>query len=629
MSEAGQAGIDDSDYGNDNDANFDVDGNVMTYYYNGTLGSDYFDYLSEYNYSGDYYYYVYDALNAIGNNGNDTIYGGYYYDDTISGNEGNDYLYAGYSSGNNFLNGGYGSDTIYGGSGNDTIGQEEDGYEDSSWSNYIYAGAGNDKINSVGDDFIDAGAGNDSIQDYYGTDTILGGDGDDGIITFGGINDSIDGGAGDDYINFDRGGGTVIGGDGNDEIYSGFLDNTYNTTILGGNGDDTITGGYGDDTLNGGVGNDSLNGSGGNDTLNGGSGNDTLLSSINYSPLDVPGITDNDFLYGGTGDDVYYVETVKDVVTEYTSAGTDLVNSPFTYTLSANVENLILTGSAAINGYGNSLSNTIKGNTANNIIYGYDGNDSLNGGLEGNDYLDGGAGNDTLNGANGNDTLVGGTGNNAYYGGAGNDIYYVNSVNDVVNEYSSPGTDLVNSSITYTLSANVENLTLTGSAAINGYGNSLNNTITGNAGNNSLTGSTGNDTINGGAGNDIINGGAGKDVLTGGTGTDKFTYTALSDSLLASYDVITGYTSGEQIDRVGGSAVTLTTSVGKIASLTAANISTLLKSSVFTANSSKAFTVNGISGTFLAFNDATAGYNSANDSIIFLQSYTLGSVSIV
>ncbi|MHC5718452.1 MAG: bluetail domain-containing putative surface protein, partial [Nostoc sp.] len=106
-------------------------------------------------------------------------------------------------------------------------------------------------------------------------------------------------------------------------------------------------------------------------------------------------------------------------------------------------------------------------------------------------------------------------------------------------------------------------------------------------------------------------------------------YTALSDSLLASYDFITGYTSGEQIDRVGGSSVTLTTSVGKIASLTAANISALLKSSVFTGSSSKAFTVTGISGTFLAFNDATAGYNSANDSIILLQNYTLGSVSIV
>jgi hypothetical protein len=88
-------------------------------------------------------------------------------------------------------------------------------------------------------------------------------------------------------------------------------------------------------------------------------------------------------------------------------------------------------------------------------------------------------------------------------------------------------------------------------------------------------------------------------------------------------------TSGEKIDRFGGSAVTLTSSVGKIASLTAANISALLKSSVFTGSSSKAFTVNGISGTFLAFNDTTAGYNAATDSIVLLQGYTLGSVSIV
>jgi Ca2+-binding RTX toxin-like protein len=125
-------------------------------------------------------------------------------------------------------------------------------------------------------------------------------------------------------------------------------------------------------------------------------------------------------------------------------------------------------------------------------------------------------------------------------------------------------------------------------------------------------------------------GGNGKDILTGGSGSDKFTYTALGQSLLANYDVITDYSIGDQIDAVSSIvAATLTTSVGNAASLSAAAISTVLTSGVFTANSANAFTVTGLAGTFIAFNDAVAGFNSANDSLIFLQNYTLGSVSIV
>ena len=95
------------------------------------------------------------------------------------------------------------------------------------------------------------------------------------------------------------------------------------------------------------------------------------------------------------------------------------------------------------------------------------------------------AGNDTLDGGAGNDTLIGGT---------GDDTYVVDSTSDTVTENSSEGTDLIQSSVTYTASNNVENLTLTGSDNINGTGNSLDNTLTGNSGNNVLDGGSGTDT---------------------------------------------------------------------------------------------------------------------------------------
>src|SRR5262249_31752780 len=150
---------------------------------------------------------------------------------------------------------------------------------------------------------------------------------------------------------------------------------------------------------------------------------------------------------------------------EAVGAGTDQVQSTLTYALGANLENLTLMGTADLNGFGNGLNNTITGNTGNNI-------------------LDGGAGNDQL------------------VGGAGNDIYRVDSASDTIFENANAGTDTVQSSLTYALAANLENLTLTGTADLNGFGNSVNNTITGNSGNNILDGGAGNDQLVGGLGDD-------------------------------------------------------------------------------------------------------------------------------
>lgn len=114
-------------------------------------------------------------------------------------------------------------------------------------------------------------------------------------------------------------------------------------------------------------------------------------------------------------------------------------------------------------------------------------------------------------------------------GGTGNDTYIVASSGDVVTESANAGTDLIQSSVTRTLGANQEKLTLTGSNAINGTGNTLANVLNGNGAANVLKGSSGNDTINGGSGNDKIHGGTGKDVLTSGSGADKFVFdTALN-----------------------------------------------------------------------------------------------------
>ncbi len=169
------------------------------------------------------------------------------------------------------------------------------------------------------------------------------------------------------------------------------------------------------------------------------------------------------------------------------------------------------------------------------------GNSSANivDGLAGNDILRGMGGNDVLRGGDGDDTLDGGYGSDTMLGGKGNDAYTVDSAGDVIGESLGEGIDTVSSAISYTLGANVENLTLTGVSSVNGSGNSLNNTIIGNAAANSLLGADGNDDLAGGAGSDTIgggngldqiNGGAGRDFLTGGAGADVFVFSSLGDT---------------------------------------------------------------------------------------------------
>jgi Ca2+-binding RTX toxin-like protein len=228
---------------------------------------------------------------------------------------------------------------------------------------------------------------------------------------------------------------------------------TYTFTTL--SAVNTINGTAVANTLNGTAGDDAIYGFGGNDTLNGNAGNDLL-----------DGGTGNDRMTGGAGDDIYVVDSATDTVTEAANGGNDTVRTTrASYTLANNVENLTYIGDATFSGTGNAANNSITG----------------------------GIGNDTLDGRAGNDIMT---------GGLGNDRYVVDSSGDVVVEQSSQGNDMVTASMSYVLGANVENLTLSGNAAINGTGNAVANQITGNSGANILRGAGGADTLNGAGGTD-------------------------------------------------------------------------------------------------------------------------------
>ena len=282
----------------------------------------------------------------------------------------------------------------------------------------------------------------------------------------------------------------VDGTTGNDVLLG--VDTLINI-IYGGAGDDIITGGSQDDVLVGDAGNDTLYGAAGNDSIWGGGSDDKLFGGAGVDQLFGDGGNDfldggagADIMSGGTGNDTYRADDASDVIIEKLGEGIDTVLASASYVLSANIENLILTGSANISGTGNDLKNALTGNSGDN-------------------FLDGGVGADTMT------------------GGLGNDTYAVDNATDAVIEKLGEGTDLVQASVSFVLGANAENLTLTGAANLSGTGNELNNVITGNGGDNQLFG---------GAGNDALSGGAGADVMTGGAGNDTYAVDNASDAIV-------------------------------------------------------------------------------------------------
>ena len=136
--------------------------------------------------------------------------------------------------------------------------------------------------------------------------------------------------------------------------------------------------------------------------------------------------------------------------------------------------------------------------------------------------LTGSAGDDEITGGAGNDTLDGGAGVDAMHGGAGNDIYIVRDATDYTYELAGEGVDRVIASVSTALRANVEQLSLTGTANLQGRGNADANIVSGNSGANRLYGLDGNDKLYGNAGNDILDGGLGADAMSGGVGNDVY-----------------------------------------------------------------------------------------------------------
>jgi Ca2+-binding RTX toxin-like protein len=205
----------------------------------------------------------------------------------------------------------------------------------------------------------------------------------------------------------------------------------------------------------------------------------------------------------------------------------------------------------------------------------------------------------------------------------------------VITEVASQGTDTIQSSVTFTLAnlATVENLTLTGTTAINGTGNTGNNILTGNSANNTLNGGDGNDTLNGGAGidtlygedgNDTISGGVGSDTITGGLGTDRFVYSNFNDSLLAAPDRIIDFNPGES-DRIALTALpTALFNAGIFSTATTLNAAAiaayqdanpnLAGTQSLTANQAVFFGWN--DGTYLSVNDGLSAFNSSSDLLI-------------
>jgi serralysin len=196
--------------------------------------------------------------------------------------------------------------------------------------------------------------------------------------------------------------------------------------------------------------------------------NDTLIGNDADNTLDGGGSADT--MSGGLGNDTFFVDHPGDVVIENASEGTDTVESSVSYTLPSNVENLYLLGSSNINGTGNAAANVLVGNPGTNVLT----------------------------------------------GGAGDDVYFVQNTSDSAVEQAGQGNDTVFSNVDFTLGANVENLTLLGSANINGTGNSLDNTLAGNTGVDMLTGGGGNDTY-------VVHNSADTIVEAPGGGTDIVT----------------------------------------------------------------------------------------------------------
>jgi len=278
--------------------------------------------------------------------------------------------------------------------------------------------------------------------------------------------------------------------------------------------------------------------------LYGEGGDDNLLGSRYGDRLD--GGTGADTMTGGGGNDRYVVDNVGDMVIEKAGEGFDTVDTSISYTLTANVESLRLIGiTGAVDAHGNDGNNWLNAvwvdvaPAAGTMI-----------------RLFGEGGNDNLLGSRYSDLLDGGAGADRMTGGFGNDRYVVDNVGDMVIEKAGEGFDTVDTSISYTLTANVESLRLIGiTGAVDAHGNAGNNWLNAAwvdvapaAGTMiRLFGEGGNDNLLGSRYGDLLDGGAGSDMLTGGAGNDRFHFGDVLDAA-TNVDTILDFQKGDVIE---------------------------------------------------------------------------------
>lgn len=390
--------------------------------------------------------------------------------------------------------------------------------------NGMVTGTGSNDIihGNLGSNTLSGGGGNDTLDagpGYPLGDTLIGGTGDDTYIFGNGLSywDKVTENQGEGWDKIVLGGNNPYGfgytlmPDNVEEASSKGL----GVSIKGNAEDNVITGDAGSNVLEGGLGNDLLDGAAGPDAL-----------------------------IGGGGDDTYVVDVAGDAITESTNEGADTVQSHVSYTLGANVENLNLTGNAAIDGTGNPLDNRLHGNGAANLLSGLDGSDAVYAG-DG-DTVHGNGGDDTLIAENsaaqwawlwgdaGNDTLTGGVGTAAFFGGTGNDTIQGGGGENYIwgDDFSGAGgMDVITG-------GNGRDFVMAGAGddIVNGAagddvidGSDGNDTLHGGEGNDSIAsgngtsweylyGEAGNDTLVGGSGLNVINAGAGADTIMGGSG---------------------------------------------------------------------------------------------------------------
>jgi Ca2+-binding RTX toxin-like protein len=518
-----------------------------------------------------------EVLKLIGNGNIDGTGNGLA--NTINGNSGKNTLDGGVDAVTDFLAGGQGDDTYVLGTGSDVVIEVFGGGSDTITSTITRSlvpygqienltllgsahidGTGNGAANRIvgndGQNILDGGGGLDTLEGGNAKDTYVLGNGNDVTFDTGGT-DTITSTISRSLAPHGTIENLILLGNGNIDGTGNALANTITgnsgANVLSGGSDsysnvDTLIGGAGDDTY---VLSDQLDvvvevAGGGTDKITSASGRDLAdyaqvenLTLVGSSNVDGRGnalanvITGNvgkntltgrggvDSLYGGAGDDTYVLGADSDFVQD--TSGWDVVESSVTRSLTSftAIEGLRLTGTADISGTGDGFNNVIWGNSGNNTLNGGAGGDNLLG-AAGADTLIGqlDSNSDTLEGQDGDDLLIGGTGD-YFRGGAGDDTYVLGSFafHGTSVRDDQGGIDLATSTISRNLQLmqDVENLTLLGSADIDGTGSALDNVLTGNSGKNTLKGLAGDDTLVATAGIETLKGGVGNDTYVLGS----------------------------------------------------------------------------------------------------------------